>query len=105
MGALDYIPHYTYDDYKLFEGKWELYEGYPISMAPAPMINHQAIAANILFELKTSIGECDRCLVISEEDYKISDDTVLRPDVVLICDEPLRGASVDFDRVFKRFRK
>ncbi len=88
MGALDYIPHYTYDDYKLFEGKWELYEGYPISMAPAPMINHQAIAANILFELKTSIGECDRCLVISEEDYKISDDTVLRPDVVLICDEP-----------------
>ena len=27
-------------------------------------------------------------MVLGEEDYKLSDDTVLRPDVVLICDEP-----------------
>ena len=88
MGALDYLPHYTYDDYKSWEGKWELFEGFPIAMSPAPMINHQAIAGNILFELKSNSEECDRCLVIGESDYKLSDDTVLRPDVVLICDEP-----------------
>ena len=88
MAAIDYSPYYTYDDYKLWEGKWELFEGFAIAMSPAPMIKHQAIAANILFELKKTIGDCSRCLVLGEEDYKISDDTVLRPDVVLICDEP-----------------
>lgn len=88
MGAVDYLPCYTYDDYKLWEGKWELYEGSPVAMSPAPMINHQAIAANILFELKNTIGECERCFVLGEEDYKLSSDTVFRPDVVLICDEP-----------------
>ena len=88
MPAIDHLPHYTYDDYKLWEGNWELYEGFPIAMSPAPMINHQAIAGNILFELKSSMGECQRCLVLSEVDYKLTDDTILRPDVVLICDEP-----------------
>ncbi len=88
MGAVDYLPYYTYDDYKLWEGRWELYDGSPIAMSPAPMITHQAIAMEIAYELKNTIGECERCLVLGEEDYKLSNDTVLRPDVVLICDEP-----------------
>lgn len=88
MGTPDHLPHYTYEDYKLWEGKWELFEGSPVAMSPALMINHQAIAMEISFVLKSSIGECERCLVLGEEDYKLSDDTVLRPDVALICDEP-----------------
>jgi Uma2 family endonuclease len=88
MGVIDDLPRYTYDDYKLWEGKWELFEGFPVAMSPAPTIKHQAIVGNMLFELKMTIGECDRCFVLGEEDYKLSDDTVLRPDVVLICDEP-----------------
>ncbi len=88
MGALDYLKHYTYDDYMLWEGKWELFEGFPVAMSPAPMINHQAIANLVAYQLTDTIGECERCLVLGEEDYKLSEDTVLRPDVVLICDEP-----------------
>jgi len=88
MGAVDYLPYYTYTDYKNWEGKWELYDGHPISMAPAPMINHQAIAYRIAMELGNNVEDCERCLVLGEEDWKLSDDTVLRPDVVLICDEP-----------------
>ena len=88
MAALDHLPHYTYDDYKLWEGNWELFEGYPIAMSPAPMIKHQILASNMMFEIRSNIGECDRCVVIAEEDYKLSNDTILRPDVVLICDEP-----------------
>ncbi|MEA1893130.1 MAG: Uma2 family endonuclease [Campylobacterota bacterium] len=87
MGALDYEPHYTYSDYKDWKGKWELYDGYPISMSPSPMISHQAIAYELAYELRRNM-DCDRCLIIGEEDWKLSDDTVLRPDVVLICDEP-----------------
>ena len=88
MGAIDYLKHYTYEDYKEWEGQWELYEGYPVAMSPAPMITHQALAANIMFELKSTMGECERCVVIAEADYKIADDTIVRPDVALICDEP-----------------
>ncbi len=88
MGAIDYLKHYTYDDYKLWKGDWELFEGYPVAMSPAPMINHQAIAGFIISELNKNADECERCLVLGEADYKLADDTVLRPDVVLICDEP-----------------
>ena len=40
MAVVDHIKHYTYDDYKKWEGDWELYEGYPVAMSPAPMIRH-----------------------------------------------------------------
>lgn len=87
MGELDYLPSYTYADYKEWEGKWELYEGHPVAMSPAPMINHQAIAAAMIRELSNNIENCDKCLVLGEADWKLSNETVLRPDVVLICDE------------------
>jgi Uma2 family endonuclease len=82
------IEYYTYEDYKQWEGKWELIDGIPMAMAPSPIISHQAIANMFAFELTRQIQECEKCLVISEEDWKINDDTVLKPDVSLICNEP-----------------
>lgn len=82
------IEHYNYDDYCQWEGKWELIASAPMAMTPSPVINHQAIAAKILTELMNSIGDCERCLVLAEEDWKISQNTVVKSDVVLICDEP-----------------
>ncbi len=87
MAALEYLKHYTYDDYKLWEGDWELYEGYPVAMGPSPMISHQAIANLVAYQLTDSIDECERCLVLDEADYKLADDTIFRPDVTLICNE------------------
>jgi len=88
MGVNNYLPHYSYDDYKQWKGDWELMEGTPVAMSPAPTISHQTIAYAIARELGNSIDDCEQCLVLGEEDYKITDDTVLRPDVVMICDEP-----------------
>ena len=85
MGAIEY---YTYADYKNWKGEWELIDGSPISMAPAPIIKHQGLAYKIAMLLGIEIEKCDKCEVLGEEDWKISDDTVVRPDVVLICDEP-----------------
>jgi len=82
------IEYYSYDDYCLWEGKWELIEGMPMAMTPSPIIKHQALAGNILYGLKQSIGNCEKCLVLAEQDWKISDNTVVKPDIVLICDEP-----------------
>ena len=80
------IAYYTYDDYKQWEGDWELIYGQAVAMAPAPVISHQMVAFNIAYEIKKN-KECEECIVVLEEDWIISDDTVLRPDVALICDE------------------
>ena len=56
-------------------------------MAPAPMIQHRVIAHAISRELINSIGECKECLVFGEADWKVNDDTIVKPDVVLICNE------------------
>jgi len=82
------VEYYSYDDYASWEGDWELIDGMPVSMAPTPMIKHQSLASKIITQLTNEIENCNRCDVLNEEDWKISDDTVLRPDVVLICDEP-----------------
>jgi len=81
------VEYYTYDEYVTWEGNWEMIEGVPLAMAPAPMISHQVLAGNILFEFKKNIQSCKNCLVFGEADWKINDDTVVKPDVVLICNE------------------
>ena len=84
--ALAYIEHYTYEDYKRWEGEWELIEGFPIAMAPSPVITHQAIAFNVAKALDKNL-ECKECFVVLEEDYIVNEDTILKPDVSLICNE------------------
>ena len=50
MGVLklEDLPHYTYDDYKNWEGNnWELIYGQAYSKKPNPVIKHQSVSANI----------------------------------------------------------
>lgn len=86
MSVLD-LMNYTYDDYKNWEGDWELIEGVPVSMAPAPMRIHQNIAADIVYLLKDALDEdsCPGCLISFANDWKISEESVVRPDIVLTC--------------------
>ena len=81
------IEYYTYDDYKEWEGEWELIDGVPLAMAPAPMRIHQSLASEIIYNLREQLEECTQCEVLGEIDYKVSDDTVLKPDIVLTCGE------------------
>ena len=45
--ANKYRPHYTYDDYCQWEGRWELIEGMPYAMSPAPVPAHQRVAITL----------------------------------------------------------
>jgi len=78
---------YTYEDYKMWDGKWELIEGIPQAMAPSPVGEHQYILTRISYNLNKQLEElnCTKCFVLVETDYIVSDDTVLKPDVSLIC--------------------
>ncbi|MEO7309377.1 MAG: Uma2 family endonuclease [Chitinophagaceae bacterium] len=85
--ALKILPHYTYNDYVQWEGRWELIEGIPFAMSPAPIPKHQRIAAAINTELSNGIkkSRCKTCFVYHPIDYKVAEDTVVQPDVLIVC--------------------
>ncbi len=88
MGAIKLEDlNYTYNDYKLWDGDWELIGGIAVSMSPAPVRKHQSLASVIIREIGNQIEDCEICEVLGEVDYKISNDTVLRPDIALTCGE------------------
>ncbi len=60
MSNIDLLSRYTYSDYLLWEGDWELIKGFPVSMAPAPMRIHQQIARELFIALnQESLEECE----------------------------------------------
>ncbi len=82
----EYFPHYSYEDYLLWEGDWELISGVAFAMAPSPVKNHQMIVGYIFSELLDKF-ECDQCDILMDSDWKLSSDTILKPDVSLVCDD------------------
>jgi Uma2 family endonuclease len=94
--AEKYRPHYTYDDYCLWEGKWELIEGMPYAMSPAPNIRHQKTAAHLNALFFNALGKCKKCKVYQPIDWRIGDDTVLQPDLSVVCKPINNNAYLDF---------
>ncbi|MFK5985131.1 MAG: Uma2 family endonuclease [Pseudomonadota bacterium] len=82
------LPHYTYDDYKLWEGKWEIIYGVPYAMSPAPTIKHQSISNKIARILDEQLDNCDFCQALLPVDWKIADDIVVQADNMVICHQP-----------------
>lgn len=95
--AVKILPHYTYKEYCLWEGRWEIIEGIPYAMSPAPNPRHQWVSSNIKAELRNAIKKsgCKNCKVYDFIDIKISEDTVLQPDAVVVCGE-ITKAFLDF---------
>ncbi|MEO1927488.1 MAG: Uma2 family endonuclease [Nautiliaceae bacterium] len=81
------IEYYTYDDYKHWEGDWELIYGQPIAMAPSPLRTHQNLLGMFAYELNKTLKDCEECEVLVEEDYIVYEDTILKPDVSVVCNE------------------
>ncbi len=86
-----YEPYYLVEDYLGWDGEWELWNGLAVSMSPAPSPQHQLIESRLVAKLHNALEEsnaCKPCVVLAETDWRISKDTVVRPDVLLTC-EPL----------------
>lgn len=88
MDALRILPHYTYDDYVHWEGRWELIEGIPFAMSPSPNFFHQQNAALITAAFVNALRDCKGCRVYQPVDYKVADDIVLQPDMLVVCGVP-----------------
>lgn len=81
-----YSEHYTIRDYEAWEGDWELVYGEPYAMTPSPGISHQRLERKLLLQLDAGLSQCVKCEALSEIDWCVSDDTVVRPDIVIACD-------------------
>jgi len=79
------LPNYTYEDYVLWEGKWELIDGIPYAMSPSPSGGHQWTCGKLYAQFDKELSTCKTCFVSLPMDWKISDATVLQPDLFVAC--------------------
>ncbi|MDR1713589.1 MAG: Uma2 family endonuclease [Coriobacteriales bacterium] len=90
--------HYTYADYLTWgsENRYELIGGEVRAMSPAPSIIHQEIVLALANQLFESLRDDPCRLLISPVDVRLNadaaDDTVIQPDLVVVCDEDKIGA-------------
>ena len=84
--AEQYQPHYTVHDYCLWEGEWELWNGNAVAMTPIPFGRYASVLGRIVTALNNAIAR-DKCpaTVLVEIDWIVANDTVLRPDVTVVC--------------------
>ncbi|MCA9137555.1 MAG: Uma2 family endonuclease [Planctomycetales bacterium] len=116
--APKYRPRYTVDDYSTWEGDWELWDGLAVAMSPSPLGVHQLVLFNLAGELRAQLRDqgC-RTVVFGKIDWIVSRETVVRPDVVVLCGdvpdkhietapaivaEILSASTAERDRTFKR---
>jgi Uma2 family endonuclease len=85
--AIKILPHYTYEDYIQWEGKWELIDGIPYAMSPSPTPKHQYIANSLGALFYIELKKCNSCKVLQAVDYKIAEDTIVQPDLSILCKE------------------
>lgn len=82
------LPRYTYADYVRWEGRWELINGIPYAMTPAPSTDHQRISQKIARFLDEALDQCEECRALLPVDWKIAEDTIVQPDNLVVCYEP-----------------
>ena len=89
MSPLRYIPHYTYDDYKLWEGDWELISGIPYAISPPPVQKHQSLESKLIVAISNALTRKKKdggvCSVYHGLDWIVSNDTILTPDIMIVC--------------------
>ena len=84
--------HFTYADYCTWgdDERWELIDGVAYAMAPAPSWDHQAVSMKLTDQF-LRILRGGPCMVFAAPfDVRLNadgaDDTVVQPDLVIICD-------------------
>lgn len=70
-------------------------DGIPYAMSPAPTPKHQIIGANLLAEFRIALKKCSHRKASQPVDNKVTEVTVLQPDVLIICKE-IKSNFLDF---------
>jgi hypothetical protein len=57
-------------------------------MPPSPVYGHQFVNGKIYRQLDEKLDDCSKYHSVIEMDWQISEDSVVRPDSMVICYEP-----------------
>ncbi len=82
-----YLPSYTYEDYKHWDGDWEIIRGVAYAMSPAPVKRHQMLVGLIFSEIISKNYHCRECEVLIDSDWKLNSSNILKPDVSIVCND------------------
>jgi len=88
--------HYTYDDYLTWsdDQRWEIVDGVSYAMA-SPTVRHQDILLNLASALRPFFRGRPCRLFIAPLDVVLSEDTVVQPDLLVVCDpKKITGACI-----------
>ncbi|MDR1536434.1 MAG: Uma2 family endonuclease [Clostridiales bacterium] len=83
---------YSYSDYCAWDDseRWELIEGVPFAMPPAPSTFHQDILSELLYQFKRFLRGKPCKVYVAPFDVRLNadkdDNTVVQPDLAVICD-------------------
>ena len=105
MDNLAYQERYNIDDYYEWEGDWELIYGEAYAMAASPVYGHQFVNGKIFRQLDEQLDNCRLCSAVIEMDLEVSDDTVVRPDSMVICYQPTNKLTKTPEIVFEVISK
>jgi Uma2 family endonuclease len=79
---------WTWDDYLAWDTdqRWEIIGGEACAMAPAPSVQHQAVALRIASRLESALKGKSCRPFIAPIDVKLSATDVVQPDIIVVCD-------------------
>jgi len=92
MSIPDMNLRYTYSDYYSWDDgeRWELIDGIPYAMSPAPTPSHQSICINLIIQIGDYLKGKPCKLFAAPFDVRLNahreDNTVVQPDLAVICD-------------------
>lgn len=85
-------PGYTLEDWKSWEGRWELIDGVAFDMTPAPGTEHQRISSDLHTSIALALKEAEKIHGVGEcqlfhapTDVYLGLD-VVQPDLLVVCD-------------------
>lgn len=90
MIPIDSKQRITITDIERWDGRWELIDGVPNNMTPAPSTSHQRIAGELLFALRTYFGNNSASVFIAPFDVQLDENdeyTVVQPDISVFCNK------------------
>ncbi len=88
MTSTAYHEKYTVQDHAQWQGDWEVIRGDAYAMSPSPSYEHQSVNLKIARQLDELLETCPQCNAAIELDVTLAEDTVIRPDSMVICYEP-----------------
>ena len=90
---------YKYDDYCSWDDgqRWELIDGVAYAMSPGPSWEHQDISGKLYLQIANFLKGKPCKVFYAAFDVRLNadsgDDTVLQPDIVVICDRSIIGGT------------